>query len=299
MSESKDPRDPSNSTDPGSFSAKALQPLMGIVRRFFPGQSASSDHSSAAADSALLERWQSTEVDGRRVEWFVPSANASEEPPVGVVLFLHGHGGVTLANNPVFTRLFEKHRLLAVCPEGKRSWWLDFVCPEFDSEVTPQRWLLDTIVPWIEQQFQIQPPKIALLGVSMGGQGALQLAYRHAMKFPVVAAIAPAVDFHQMYGSGIPLDQIFPDAETARQATVVLNLHPLSWPRHQFFCCDPQDHEWFDGAARLGMKLSSSGILHERDLETTAGGHSWDYFNHMAPKCLDHIASSMKKLDSM
>ena len=166
MSESKDPRDPSNSNDPGSFGAKALQPLMGIVRRFFPGQSASSGHSSAAADSALLERWQSAEVDGRRVEWFVPSETNSQEPPAGVVLFLHGHGGVTLANNPTFTRLFEKHRLVAVCPEGKRSWWLDFVCPEFDPEVTPQRWLLDTMVPWIEQQLQIQPPKNALLGVS-------------------------------------------------------------------------------------------------------------------------------------
>ena len=127
----------------------------------------------------------------------------------------------------------------------------------------------------------------------MGGQGVLQLAYRKAVRFPVVAAIAPAVDFHQMHGQGLPLDDMFVTAEEARQATVVLNLHPLAWPKHQFFCCDPADSEWIDGAARLGMKLSSSGILHERDLETTIDGHTWNYFNHMAPKVMDHIARSL------
>ena len=153
------------------------------------------------------------------------------------------------------------------------------------------------MIPFIEQRLAISSPRIALLGISMGGQGALQLAFRQASKFPVVAAISPAVDFFQLYGSGIPLDGMFPDAEAARQATVVLNLHPLAWPRHQYFCCDPADADWFDGAARLGMKLSSSGILHERDLQTTGGGHSWDYFNRMAPSAIKHIADSLHKID--
>ena len=30
----------------------------------------------------------------------------------------------------------------------------------------------------------------------MGGQAALRLAYRHPEKFPIAAAIAPAIDFH-------------------------------------------------------------------------------------------------------
>ncbi len=223
----------------------------------------------------------SVEVDGRRVDVF-PIDDGQE--PAGAVLFLHGHGRVLLNQNATFTRLFHEHRLLAVCPDGARSWWLDFVCREFHETVTPQQWLVQSLVPWIETHHRIKPPRIALLGVSMGGQGVLQLAFRHASTFPVVAAIAPAVDFHQLYGSGIPLDEMFPDAEAARQATVVLNLHPLAWPRYQYFCCDPADSEWFDGAARLGMKLSSSGILHERDLETSAGGHSWEYFDRMASR---------------
>ncbi len=244
--------------------------------------------------SSILNCWHTESVDGRRVDVFVPQV---ETPPLAAVLFLHGHGRVLLNDNPIFSRLFQQHGLVAVCPDGGRSWWLDVFCREFDVEQTPQNWLVNSVVPFIERNFSITAPRIALLGVSMGGQGALQLAFRYASRFPVVAAIAPAVDFYQLYGSGIALDAMFPDAEAARQASVVLNLHPLAWPRYQFFCCDPADAEWFDGAARLGMKLSSSGILHERDLETSGGGHSWDYFNLMAEKSLSHIAHSLRKVE--
>ena len=89
---------------------------------------------------------------------------------------------------------------------------------------------------------------------------------------------------------------MFESKEAARQAGVVLNLNPLNWPRHQWFCCDPEDTDWFDGAVRLGMKLSSSGILHDRDLDTSAGGHSWGYFNHMAPTAVDFVARKLKTL---
>jgi S-formylglutathione hydrolase FrmB len=37
---------------------------------------------------------------------------------------------------------------------------------------------------------------VGLLGYDMGGQAALRLAYRHPEKFPIAAAIAPAIDFH-------------------------------------------------------------------------------------------------------
>ena len=271
-----------------------LNSIRDLLRGIAVSKEAEKDESNSFKDESVLKNWRTESVDGRRVDVFVPQ---SEAPPQAAVLFLHGHGRVLLNENIVFSRLFQQYGLVAVCPDGERSWWLDVVCREFDTDQTPQQWLMKSVLPFIEQSFSISTPNIALLGVSMGGQGALQLAFRYASKFPVVAAIAPAVDFNQLYGSGIPLDSMFPDAEAARQASVVLNLHPLAWPRHQFFCCDPTDTEWFEGAARLGMKLSSSGILHERDLDTTGGGHTWDYFNRMAEKSLKHIVENLKKVE--
>ena len=190
--------------------------------------------------------------------------------------------------------MFQQHNLIAVCPDGKRSWWMDRICAEFSPTISPQAWLTDSLVPFISEQWNIESPKVALLGVSMGGQGALQLSYRKASEFPIVAAISPAVDFHQLYGQSLPLDEMFEDVEDARQATVVLNLHPLAWPRFQWICCDPADTDWYDGCRRLGMKLSSSGIMYERDFDTSAGGHSWDYFDHMAETAVSHIAQSLQ-----
>ena len=246
--------------------------------------------STEFATDTSLQCWTTLTVDNHRVDVFDP---AGVETPLGCVLFLHGHGRVMLNENATFSRLLQQHQLAAIAPDGKRSWWMDRICAEFSADISPQTWLMEQMIPLAESRWNVTAPRIALLGISMGGQGALQLSFRAATQFPIVAAIAPAVDFDQLYGQGLPLDEMFADREDARQTTIVLNLHPLSWPRHQWFCCDPTDSDWFDGCVRLGMKLSSSGILHERDLETSAGGHSWDYFNHMAPVAFDHITKGL------
>ena len=43
------------------------------------------------------------------------------------------------------------------------------------------------------------------------------------------------------------------------------------------------------------MKLNALGIPHERDLETTGGGHSFDYYNLMAPRAIAFIAERLEK----
>jgi S-formylglutathione hydrolase FrmB len=37
------------------------------------------------------------------------------------------------------------------------------------------------------------------------------------------------------------------------------------------------------------------GIPHEMDLTTRAGGHSWDYFNHMAEPSLKFIRGGLEE----
>jgi S-formylglutathione hydrolase len=97
-----------------------------------------------------------------------------------------------------------------------------------------------------------------------------------------VAGIASALDFHDLYGEGTPLDSLYDSKEQCRQDTAILHVHPTQYPAHIFFCVDPDDERWFRGNDRLHEKLSALGIPHEVDLTTRAGGHSWDYFNHMA-----------------
>ncbi len=235
--------------------------------------------------------WSSTEIAGKRVDLFEPSA----PKPGRAVIYLHGHGRETLVDKPDYTQQLEQHGLRCVCPHGGRSWWLPFVCPDFDEQLTAYDFVQENVVGWIHENWQVEPPHIGLMGISMGGQGALQLAYRHGRQFPIVAALSPAIDFHRVYGEGLPLDDMFESAEFARQQTAILHLHPLNWPRHQFIACDPADEVWIDSGLRLASKLSSSGIAYESDFETSFGGHNWIYFSAMAEKVVTFLSESLDR----
>jgi len=211
-----------------------------------------------------------------------------------VFVYLHGVHLHPLAEEQPFTEQFERFGIRVVAPWGGRCWWVDRPCPDFSPRCTPERLVLDYVLPWIKSQWQCQPPRIALFGTSMGGQGALRIAYKYPHLFPVVAAISPAIDFHRRWDSDPILQQMYADPELARQDTAILYVHPLNWPRHQFFCCDPQDERWWDSADRLRMKLASLGIPFTCDLETSGGGHGFAYYNRMAQRVVDFLIAGLE-----
>ena len=207
-----------------------------------------------------------------------------------LVLYLHDADEVTLRDQPAAMQQLNERGLHAVCPLTGPTWWSDRVCPEFDPDVPTQHYILSSVLAWIERTFGCRPPRIALWGTGMGGQGALRLAYKFPDSFPVVAAVSPAIDFQLRWIEGDPvLTRMYVDAEAARQDTAILHIHPLNWPRHQFFCCDPADNRWWDGADRLRMKLASIGIPHECDLETSGGGDQAAYGAAMAPRVVSFL----------
>jgi S-formylglutathione hydrolase FrmB len=238
--------------------------------------------------------WLEIALHGHPCDVFEPAAPQADG---FAVLYLHGVRLNRLSDNAVFTSLFDQHGLRAICPHTQRSWWTDRICAEFDPQLTAEKHVLDNVLPCIEQRWGICPPGIALLGTSMGAQGALRLAFKHPRQFPVTAAISPAIDYQQRWREGDQtLRQMYADAEAARQDTATLHVHPLNWPRHVWFCCDPADERWFDSADRLRMKLYSLGIPHECDLSTTAGGHSFAYYEHQAPAALSFIVDRLQQM---
>jgi pimeloyl-ACP methyl ester carboxylesterase len=221
--------------------------------------------------------WHTLDIGGKAADVYEPP----ERPRFGV-LHLHGVGLESLRDRPAFTRLFDDFRLACVCPRGGRCWWADRVCREFDPEMTPERYLLDHVLPFFEQRWGLGLRTVAVQGISMGGQGALRLAFKYSQRFPVVAAIAAAIDYHERYGEGTPLDEMYDSKEQCRQDTAVLHVDPTRYPPHLYFAIDPDDTTWLRGNDRLHEKLTALGIPHQIDFTTRAGGHSWEYFNRMA-----------------
>jgi enterochelin esterase-like enzyme len=242
--------------------------------------------------------WSEEAVGGHPCDVFEPAAMNEAG---FVVLFLHGVHISRLGENPYFTDQFNRHGLAVVSPITQRSWWTDRICAEFDSQVTAEQHVLENVMPYIEQRWGTKPPRVGLLGTSMGGQGSLRFAYKYPELFPVVAAISPAIDYQLRFDQGdVTLPLMYEEPEAARQDTATLHIHPLNWPRHQFFCCDPTDEDWFESSDRLQMKLASLGIPFECDLETEAGGHGFTYYNHMAERAVgflvEHLEAERRRL---
>lgn len=243
--------------------------------------------------SDVQRGWDEVLVGGHPCDLFEPE---TPSPHGYVLIYLHGVHLQRLRDKQVFCAEFQRHGVRVLAPMTQRSWWTDRICPEFDPGLTAEQHLLRNVLPYAKERWGAEPPRIGLLGTSMGGQGALRFAYKYPDLFPVSAAISPAIDYQYRWEEGDEmLQRMYPDPESARQETALLYVHPLNWPRHQFFCCDPVDERWWDSADRLRMKLSSLGIPFDCDLETSGGGHSFVYYERMAERAIAFLVRSLER----
>jgi pimeloyl-ACP methyl ester carboxylesterase len=242
--------------------------------------------------------WSMIDVAGHPCECFTPARPL----PGGAVIYLHGVQERKLADSTGLRTAIESAGLPTIAPRTGRSWWLDRIMPCFDPERTPEQYVTGPVIAAMEGRFGIRPPGIGLIGTSMGGQGALRVAYRHPSLFPAVAAIAPAIDFHAAMRDGHRRDdghlydtlwEAFGDVERARQQTVTLHVHPLNWPRHQWFATAADDEHWLDGAVRLAGKLRALGIPHTAILEARSGGHGPAFYDQVAAEAIAFLTAAL------
>jgi S-formylglutathione hydrolase len=245
---------------------------------------------SAAApyNDRMNGTWTTADVAGRPADLYEP---ANLPRPRLAVLYLHDADGQTLRGRHAFTRPFDELGLGCLCPQGGPSWWVDRPTPAFAGPLTPERYLLDEVIPWLRDRWGIGPRQAGLLGAGMGGQAALRLAFKHPDRFPVVAGIASAIDYYELYGSGTALDETYDSKEQCRQDTAPLHVHPSHAPPHVFFAIDADD-PWFRGNDRLHEKLGALGIAHEIDF-ATRGGHSWAYLERLADRAVRFVHAGL------
>ncbi|MSR52135.1 MAG: hypothetical protein EXS09_02460 [Gemmataceae bacterium] len=219
--------------------------------------------------------WASTTIEARSADVFTPADRARF-----VLIFLADIDGVTLRESAVWTALLNEHRLACVCPDGGESWWSSRVCSSFDARKSAEAYFLEEVVPWATKHFGTT--NIALAGVGVGGQGALRFGFKYPDRFRVASSLCGSVDHYELYGRGTALDVMYPSREHCRQDGVVLHVHPSNWPPHVWFACDP-DSPWLRGNDRLHEKLMGIGVPHTFDFTTRVCGHSWSYYDGLAP----------------
>jgi len=122
-----------------------------------------------------------------------------EEPPEEgwpVVYLLHGYGAdpramLEVADLPAAA---DRYGMAIVCPDGRPdSWYFD---SPLDSTVRVETVLMHGVVPQVEARYGFRHDRSgrAIVGVSMGGHGALYLAVRHPERFGAAASISGVLD---------------------------------------------------------------------------------------------------------
>ena len=233
--------------------------------------------------------WETSAIGGRSADVYTPA-----DRPRFVLVFLPDLDDVTLRDNPAWTGLLAADRLACVCPTGGESWWSARVCPSLDPGRSGEAYLLTDVLPWAVDRFGVRPTAVALAGVGAGGQGALRLGFKYPDRFRAVASLGGSIDHYEVYGRGTCLDEMYPSREHVRQDGVMLHVDPHDWPANVYFACDP-DSPWLRGNDRLHEKLIALGAPHATDFTTRACGHSWTYYDALAPAVVRFVVEGLEK----
>jgi S-formylglutathione hydrolase FrmB len=209
--------------------------------------------------------------------------------------FLIHSGGMNLVED-----LWEQHAIgefLIVTPAAGASFYIN----SHDGQRRYEDFFLQEFMPGVEKRYRAQAGRSArgVAGISMGGYGALHIAFRHPQLFAAVGAHSAALVEHwpdinaldsrqkaqlRVLGDafGTPFDAAFWNQNDPVTIARTANLAGLKI----YFDCGSEDDYGFDaGAATLDKVLTSRHIPHEFHLYP--GGHDWTYFAEHLPALLE------------
>jgi S-formylglutathione hydrolase FrmB len=127
----------------------------------------------------------------------MPVGYQAKGKPYPVLYLLHGYSGDYknwVNRYPVIKELSDQYGMLIVCPDGGYSSWY------FDSPVDTtfryETFLIKELIEKIDGDFNTlkSPVGRAISGISMGGHGALYLAFRHPDQFGAAGSMSGGVD---------------------------------------------------------------------------------------------------------
>jgi len=156
---------------------------------------------------SLLARSHAAELDSLKI----PAGQAGDSvlalvivpgrgpvPPAGwpVVYLLHGFGANPYAMLEItdLGAAADHYGIAIVCPDGRpESWYLD---SPLDSTSHVETTIIERVLPLVESRYPLRRDRYGrgIVGLSMGGHGALYLALRHPGLFGAAASVSGVLD---------------------------------------------------------------------------------------------------------
>lgn len=202
--------------------------------------------------------------------------------PTSTLYLLHGYSGNYsdwVKKVPKLKELVDVYGYLVVCPDGGfDSWYWDTDDPKFQYETFITR----ELIPEVERIYKVKSDSKnrAITGLSMGGHGALYLAFRHQDLFAYAGSTSGGVDIRPFSNNWSIIERIGSyqeNAEKWNQHTVMELTHLVEPGKLQLFIdCGTEDF-FHDVNKKLHDKLTYLNIPHT--FLTMPGQHNWDYWS--------------------
>lgn len=113
-----------------------------------------------------------------------------------VVYLLHGYSGNAkswIGIKPNLAEIADRTGIVFVCPDGKNSWYWD---SPLDPSSRYETFVSKELVAYVDANYPVKKERLgrAVTGLSMGGHGALWLAFRHKDVFGAAGSTSGGVD---------------------------------------------------------------------------------------------------------
>ncbi|MEA4841236.1 MAG: alpha/beta hydrolase family protein [Bacteroidales bacterium] len=205
-------------------------------------------------------------------------ADGKEYP---VIYLLHGFGDdysgwVKKAKG--MDKLSDLYNIIFVCPDGAKSWYFD---SPMDKSIRYETFVSGELVKWVDGSYKTIKDRSGrgITGLSMGGHGALYLAFRHQDVYGVAGSMSGGVDirsFLKNWDLEKCLGKYSEYPDNWENNTVINLLHLLTPNRLAIFIdCGSEDF-FYKVNVNLHEKLLERNIPH--DFMIRPGMHNWTYW---------------------
>jgi S-formylglutathione hydrolase FrmB len=200
-----------------------------------------------------------------------------------VVYLLHGYSG-NYANwikkVPALSQAVDTQQLIIVCPDGDYSSWY-FDSP-VDSTSRYETYVARELVNWIDGRYKTIRNRSgrAITGLSMGGHGALYLAFRHQETFGAAGSMSGGVDIRPFPNNWDIAKRLGPYAREPEnwERNTVINMLYMLTPNALALIIDCGTGDFFYRAnTNLHEKLLERNISHS--FISRPGAHDWNYWS--------------------
>ena len=210
--------------------------------------------------------------------------NYDSQKEMPVVYLLHGYsdsynGWIKKASG--FQKAADLYNMIIVCPDGGfGSWYWD---SPVDDKFKYETYVSSELVSFVDSKYKTIKDRKgrAITGLSMGGHGALYLAFKHQDVFGAAGSMSGGVDirpFPNNWDMAKRLGKYSEQPDRWEKNTVINMLHLLT-PNTLAIIIDCGTEDFFYKVnENLHQELLYRNIPH--DYLTRPGGHNWPYWTN-------------------